>query len=70
MKITDDQWSKTLCYFNNIYAGYKESINTPGVCISYSLEYVLKPLLTRYENGERSEALFNEMQNVEQGIVR
>ena len=65
MKTTDEQWAKVKAYFDNVYAGYKERIVAPGVCVDYTNEYVLEPLLIRYQNGERSETLFNEMQSVE-----
>lgn len=65
MEITDEQWGKARIYFDSIYNGYKARLGVPGICVDYTTEYVLKPLLKRFEDGERSEELFNAMQNVE-----
>jgi len=65
MKITEEQWEQVKVYFDDILQSYKTLIGRPGVCVEYTIKYILEPLLKRYNKGERTEELYNEMMNIE-----
>ena len=58
-------WTAAKAHLDVVIAAYESFIDTPGVNTKLALEYVLRPLAKRFDEGERSEKLFNEMMNVE-----
>jgi len=65
MMITEEQWLQAKEYFDSIFDGYKRLTGIPGVCVDYTIENVLEPLLKQYNDGIRTEELYNNMLNVE-----
>lgn len=57
-------WKKAKEHFDNVMDEYKSLLGTPGVNTSFALMITFNPLLTRFNKGERSEELFNEMMEV------
>jgi len=48
-------------YFDSVLAQYLSLLGMPGVNVTFALKNVLLPLLERWNNGERSDALRDEM---------
>jgi hypothetical protein len=63
--ITKEQWDTVRQNFEWVLNQYKSMLGTPGVMVGPALMLTFEPLLSRYENGERSRELFEAMQNVE-----
>lgn len=58
-------WEKAFFHFNEIRARYQDLAGMPGVNTSLALEHVFRPLAERYERGERTKELYQEMMAVE-----
>lgn len=64
-EITTEQWEKAKAHFDHVYNAYTELENTPGVNVSFAIAMVFMPLSDRFERGERSRELYEEMLAVE-----
>lgn len=58
-------WKAAELHFDGVRKTYQALAGTSGVNTELALERVFKPLSERFDKGERSEKLFNEMMNVE-----
>ncbi len=58
-------WEKAKAYFDQALDEYKALIGHTGVNTSLAIMLVFDPLLKRYNSGERSQELYNEMLAVE-----
>lgn len=58
-------WTIPKAHLDQTIETYESFLDTPGVNTQIALEHVLRPLAARYENGERSEELYDAMMNVE-----
>ncbi len=58
---TDEEWRKAYDYLQEVRTMYVE-IGAAGLL---ALSITLNPLVVRYENGERTQGLYREMQGVE-----
>ncbi len=54
-------WEKALAHLNNTRIAYTE-IGASGIL---ALTLVMNPLLVRYENGERTQDLYDSIMNLE-----
>jgi len=59
------EWTNAYLHFDGVRKTYEALVDVPGVNTKAALEIVFKPLAERYENGERSEELYDAMMNVE-----
>lgn len=57
-------WKKTKEYFDGVHKAYKDLRGTPGVNVDFALRHVFEPLVKRYDSGERTKKLFDEMMDV------
>jgi len=58
-------WSIPKSHFDGVKKFYLEKPEVLGIFTALALEAVLRPLAERYENGERSEELYDAMMAVE-----
>lgn len=58
-------WDKAKSHFDKIKQRYEDLMYTPGVNTSLALAIVFTPLQQRFETGERTAALYDEMMSVE-----
>lgn len=58
-------WDKAKAHFDEVRKMYQDLEGIPGVNSSIALIVVFQPLSMRYNAGERTEALYNEMMRVE-----
>lgn len=65
MTITDEDWDKVKQRFDTIRKQYQDMEGTPGVNTTYALRIVFDPLAKRYNRGERTQGLYDEMMGVE-----
>lgn len=63
--LTDTDWAKAKKHFDQVVGHYEALRGMPGVNVTVALTYVFVPLLERYNAGERSAALYQEMMDVE-----
>ena len=63
--ITDSRWQAAKEHLDETVAVYESLLLRPGSNVSFALNYVFAPLLKRYESGERSQDLYDEMAGVE-----
>lgn len=63
--ITEAQWTQAKNHFDIIMDSYKELLGQPGVMVGPALMFTFEPLLHRYNSGERTQALYEEMVEVE-----
>ena len=61
----DMNWEKAKEHLDEIIARYQRLVGIPGVNTSLALTLVMYPLLRRYDNGERTQELYDEMLEVE-----
>jgi hypothetical protein len=59
------EWQKAKAHFDAARKIYQDLEGTPGVNTSMALRFVFDPLAVRYNNGERSNELREEMLAVE-----
>ena len=64
-EITTEQWEKAKAHFDTIYDAYIELQDTPGVNVTFAIAMTFMPLSHRYDRGERSQNLYEEMLAVE-----
>lgn len=60
----DSEWESARKYFYAVRAQYVGLIGKPGVSVTFALEHVFVPLQQRYESGERTDYLHDEMMAV------
>lgn len=58
-------WKAAFGHFDSVRKSYQELAGTPGVNVSFAFEMVFRPLAERFESGERSAELYEEMMAVE-----
>lgn len=58
-------WDKAKERFDRVVSQYESLRGMPGVNVTIALTFVFVPLLERYNAGERSAALYQEMMSVE-----
>ena len=58
-------WPKAKGHFDAIVAIYREMEGMPGVDVQPALLFVFGPLIDRFNGGERTQDLFDEMMDVE-----
>ena len=59
------KWETAKENFDKIFEMYKDMLGQPDTNTSIAIAFVLNPLLTRYNSGERSKELYDEMMDVE-----
>ena len=57
--ITDEQWDAVKIRVDKLKDAYLILSQIPGM--KTSINIIINPLLERYENGERTQELYNEM---------
>jgi hypothetical protein len=63
--ISTEEWEKAKKHTETILEYYKELIGVPGVNTTIAITFVFEPLLRRYNSGERTQELYDEMMSVE-----
>lgn len=63
-EITQEQWQKAKEYFDFYLGIYLEMLGMPNVLTAPALMMTFGPLLRRYNSGERSRELYDEMMAV------
>jgi len=58
-------WEDTKEYFDSVFDQYKEMLGMPGVMAGPAIMFTFDPLERRYQNGERTKKLHDEMMAVE-----
>ncbi len=58
-------WEKAKRHFDAVRKIYEDMEGTPGVNTTFALRAVFDPLAVRYNNGERTQELHDEMLAVE-----
>lgn len=58
-------WDAAFDHFNEIRTIYEGLVGMAGVNTGLALEHVFKPIAERFEGGERSKDLYDEMMSVE-----
>ena len=58
-------WNEALRHFRAVRQIYQDFVSQPGANTSFALEYLFRPLSTRYHRGERTLELFEAMKAVE-----
>lgn len=58
-------WNKAKGYFDRVVKQYESLRGMPGVNVTIALTHVFAPLRRRYDEGERTAALYEEMMSVE-----
>ena len=65
LQTKDMNWEKAKEHLDEITNRYKRLVGIPGVNTSLALTLVMYPLAFRYDSGERTQELYNEMLEVE-----
>jgi hypothetical protein len=58
-------WEAAWQHFKDAREIYRSMAGTPGINTSFALECVFRPLAERYEKGERTKELYDELISVE-----
>jgi hypothetical protein len=58
-------WEEAKAHVDAAKETYLSLSKMPGANVSFVLNFVINPLLRRYESGERTDELYGEMMNVE-----
>lgn len=58
-------WGEAKENFDAVMQSYKDLLGTPGVMTGPALMMVFEPISRRYESGERTKELYDEMMSVE-----
>lgn len=64
-EVTDEMWKNALERINRLMEHAKEMMGFPGVSMWFYIN-VLEGLLNRYNQGERTQCLYDEMMEVEE----
>ncbi len=65
MQLTAEDWENAKKHFDTIRQQYQDLEGVPGINTTITLRVVFDPLAKRYNQGERTQALYDEMINVE-----
>lgn len=57
-------WITAETHFNEVMRQYEALYGMPGVNVSFALALVFRPLKARFEGGERTQQLYDEMMSV------
>lgn len=57
-------WEKCKTHFDEVFQEYKDLLGTPGVNTSFAINLTFLPLSNRYNEGERTQELYDEMMDV------
>lgn len=63
--ISDLQWRDAVRHVSQMRERYLELLGKPGVNATFALNQVIEPLLFRFSGGERTEALYVAMRDVQ-----
>ena len=63
--ITDKQWESVKVRTDKLRDAYLMLGQLPNANINFALKMVIDPLIKRYEDGERTQSLYNEMMALE-----
>lgn len=63
--MTEEQWTKAKEYLINKEKDYLTLSAVPGVNVKFVCRMVIEPLMDRYDNGERTQELYDEILAVE-----
>lgn len=63
-EIKEEDWKAVKKHFDSTRQQYQDLEGTPGVNTSFSLRMVFDPMSKRFNNGERTEELYNKMKGV------
>lgn len=64
-QITPEEWEAAKRHFDEVFEEYKKLLGQPGVNTSLAIMLGFDPLLRRYNSGERTPELYQEMLSVE-----
>lgn len=64
-EITTEQWEQAKAHFDAVWGEYIDLQGTPGVNVGLAIAITFMPLSRRFEQGERSRELYDEMMVVE-----
>lgn len=64
METTELDWYAARSHFNEVQSQYFGLLGQPGVNVDFALQHVFIPLARRYEAGERTKELYDEMMSV------
>lgn len=62
---TQEEWQRAKEYLDEVIGEYDDLRNMPGVNVNLALSVVLRPLVARFDAGERTDELYESMLNVE-----
>lgn len=65
MTITDEQWATAKRHFDEVKAQYVDLMGMPGVSVGPALMVTFEPLARRFNKGERSPELYQQLLSVE-----
>ena len=57
-------WDKAKAHFDEVRRQYQDMEGMPGVNTTFALRVVFDPLALRYNNGERSQDLYDDMMGI------
>ena len=63
--LTEQDWAAAKTHFDTVRGLYQDMEGTPGVNTTLALRVTFDPLAHRYNRGERTRELFDEMRSVE-----
>jgi hypothetical protein len=63
--MTDDEFKPAKDHFDKHRKVYQDLEGTPGINTTFALRAVFDPLVKRYNNGERTQELYDAMKAVE-----
>lgn len=63
--LTDDDWRAAKAHFDDVKQQYADLLGHPRVNVVPALRLTFEPLERRYNSGERTRALYDEMRSVE-----
>lgn len=58
-------WGKAIAHFETVIEQYRSLLGMPGVNVDIALALVFEPLRQRYDEGERTVHLYEEMMGVQ-----
>jgi len=61
----EKDWDKAKAHFDEVRSNYQALQGVPGVNTTLALRLVFDPLAIRYNGGERTDDLYDEMMSVE-----
>ena len=65
MELTDQKWQEAKKHFDGIRQIYMDLDGTPGVNVQFALRFTFDPIAKRYNAGERTPELYEEMMSVD-----